>query len=577
MAANVATLTAKLQADVRGLQKGLKTAKGDIAKFEKQTTDATGKASKGFGGIGKAAAGLGVAFGALQVVSFARDSIAAFSSLEESVNAVNVVYGEAAEGIHELGLESADTFGLSTRAVNDAAVGMGAFVEKINEADPADAFKNIIQRATDFGSVMDITTEETLDKFRAGLSGEAEPLKKFGLDLSEATVKQVALDEGIIATGESMSATQKVQARYLTIMRQTEKTAGDFANTSDGLAGSQKKLSAKWEEAQATLGGKLAPAMTKLLQAGVDLLPVFSLVTDVFGAVIDTFGPSITIVSGLAKALGDLAGATDDAGESGGGVTDWMSGLVDAAVEIVLGTDAASGAIDQLEAFVNEAGEAAETAAPNLRLLADAHELVDVAALRVAGRLEEVTEATGDTAEAAEELAKEFKGVADKGRDVFKSVKTVQTLMRELVDPVFAAKRATDAYNEALAESRDDAIITADEFANLVELYGDMEAAESEVGIENIAAVAEQAGIVNRQIGGAAENSAIFMESLGSFDSRAFGAAEELTERMERLTSQPLDFSIAVTVPSRSDLQRALRRELEQLRRDGAFGGGFQQ
>ena len=510
--------------------------------------------------IGKAAAGLGVAFGALQVVSFARDSIAAFSDLEESVNAVEVVYGTAADAIHELGLESADTFGLSTRAVNDAAVGMGAFADKINAADPADAFKNIIQRATDFGSVMNITTEETLEKFRAGLSGEAEPLKKFGLDLSEATVKQVALDEGIIATGETMTATQKVQARYLTIMKQTEKTAGDFANTSDGLAGSQKKLSAKWEEAQAALGEKLAPAMTKLIQAGVDLLPVFSKVVGAIADVVAEVEPFISVVADLVLATGDYGDATDDATDSTDSWIKAVLGWKPLGDEVVESTGEVVATVDLMEAGFARAALEADALSASLPI-------VTVTA-------EDLAEEAEDLAKEAEDLAKEFGEVADKGRDVFRSVKNVQTLMRELVDPVFAAKRATDAYNDALEESREEAGISADEFANLVDLYGDMKAAEAAVGVDNIAAVAELAGEVNREIGGAADQLPGFMESLTSFDSRAFGKAEEVIERMERLTSQRFDFDISLSAPSPSSLRRALLREIERLKREGLLVSG---
>ena len=265
MATNVATLTAKLVADTKGLRQGLGKAEKDVRGFEQKTTKATSKGAKGFGKMKTAALGFGAAIVAGGAVKVLNDSIQAASNLEESINAVNVSFGDAAQGVHDLGSNSIEQFGLSTRAVNDAAVGMSAFADKIDAADPAGAFGNIIQRATDFGSVMNITTDDTLERFRAGLSGEAEPLKKFGLNLSGVEVEAVALREGIISVGEKMTEGQKIQARYAAIMEQTEKTAGDFANTSDGLAGSQKKLSAAWEEAQVVLGEQLAPALAGIL------------------------------------------------------------------------------------------------------------------------------------------------------------------------------------------------------------------------------------------------------------------------------------------------------------------------
>ncbi len=275
----------------------------------------------------KAGAALGAAFAAKAALDFAKSSIAAFSNLEESVNAVNVVYGEAAEGVLELGEDSVEQFGLSTRAVNDAAVSLGAFVDKIDAADPADAFGNVIQRATDFASVMNITTAEALDKFRAGLSGESEPLKRFGINVSEANVKLFALESGLIASGEQMDEATKIQARFGFIMQETEKTAGDFANTSDGLAGLNKKLAAQWEEMQATIGEELEPAMIRLLDVATKLIPILGKLGGVVGGVVDEAIPLIDLVATLADQLGDFSEASEEGGESAGVMQLAMEGL----------------------------------------------------------------------------------------------------------------------------------------------------------------------------------------------------------------------------------------------------------
>ena len=115
MATNVATLTAKLIADTRQLKKGLRRGSKDVDKFQKKTTAATSKASKGFSGIGKAAAGLGLAFGAATVIRGLNDAINAASNLEESINAVEVVYEDAAGAVLQLGADSVEQFGLNSR------------------------------------------------------------------------------------------------------------------------------------------------------------------------------------------------------------------------------------------------------------------------------------------------------------------------------------------------------------------------------------------------------------------------------------------------------------------------------
>ncbi len=522
-------------------------------------TKGTKKAKSAFGDLAKGAGKLGLAFGAIKVVQFGLDAVGAFSDLEESVNAVTVVYGEQSDAIFRLGKDSAETFGITTREVNDAAVQMQLFAEKIDEANPAGAFGNIIQRATDFASVMNIDTKEALDKFQSGLSGQSKPLKEFGLDISDAATQLFALENGIGTVDGKLTESEKVQARYGLIMEQTRKTAGDFANTSDDLANSQKILNAKWKEAQTEVGAKLAPLMLVLMAIATDLIPLFGRVVDVVGNLVAGVLPLVELIGSAVRLIGEYdaavaaATSTETLGEDVGILEFAFRGLSSAMTGIPI-----------IKERVDAEGKAAGRAASQIDLLKTAHEKIESAALRLEGRLPK-------TADAVEDLGEEFTEVADRGRDAFNAVETLQDQMRSLVDPVFRAKDATDRYNEALATSREDAITTAEEFAELVELYGEMEAAEAQVGVENIAAVADQAGNVARDIGAAAEVLPGFMESLTGFDARAFGAAEELVERIEKLTDKPLDFSVRLTAPSRTAIRRLLNEEFNRLRREGVL------
>ncbi len=299
---------------------------GKAAQSTAKIQTATDKTSKSLGGLQstalKAGVALGAAFAAKAALNFAKSAINAFSTLEESVNAVNVVYLEGSDAIHALGENSAIQFGLSTTAVNQAAVAMSAFADKIDEADPPGAFANVLQRATDFASVMDLEVNDALRLFQSGLAGESEPLRKFGIDVSAATITTVGLAAGLGDANGKLSEGEKVQARYLAIMEQTEKTAGDFAATSESIANRQKTLNALWVEAQATLGEKLAPAMQKLLELGVKLVPVLGPVGDIIGEVVDQVVLGFEAVEKLvevAAALGIEFGDTADGARTVGG------------------------------------------------------------------------------------------------------------------------------------------------------------------------------------------------------------------------------------------------------------------
>ena len=315
----------QLVLDTSRYNKGATSAARSTAKIQ-TAADKTSKSVSGLGSTAlKAGAALGAAFAAKAALDFAKSSIAAFSNLEESINAVEVSFGDASEGVLALGENSATQFGLSTRAVNDAAVAMSAFAEKIDEADPADAFENVLQRATDFASVMNLDVEEALLIFRSGLAGESEPLRKFGIDVSAATVNLVGLEAGLGGTNGKLSEGEKIQARYLAIMEQTEKTAGDFANTSEGLANRQRILNAEWEEAQAQIGKALEPAMLALLEAATELVPVITKVAIVVGDLISEMAPLIGILADLILVTGDYSDETEEAAE---GTESWLKALL---------------------------------------------------------------------------------------------------------------------------------------------------------------------------------------------------------------------------------------------------------
>lgn len=234
---------------------------------------------KGFAGP------LAAIFGAQALYGFAKSAIGEASDLNESVNAVRVSYGKAAKGVLDLGKNSATSFGLSKAEFNDFAVRFSAFSTTIagKGGNVAKTLGSITGRATDFASVMNLDVAEAAQIFQSGLAGETEPLRRFGIDLSAAKVEAYAYANGIAKTGEELTESQKVQARYGSLMEQTKKVQGDFRNTSDELANSQRILSARWKNAKAQLATGLLPIAGKfvgLLNKGLG--PAMKFVSDLF-------------------------------------------------------------------------------------------------------------------------------------------------------------------------------------------------------------------------------------------------------------------------------------------------------
>jgi len=254
--------------------------------------------SSGFGSsLKKLAVVAGGALAAAGVGSFLKDSIKQASDLGESVNAVEVVFQGAADGIKKLGETSATALGLSNVEFNAAAVQFSSFATKIagDGGDVVGAIDELTTRGADFASVMNLEVSDALAIFQSGLAGETEPLKKFGIDLSAAAIEQYALANGIGEAGRALTEQEKVQARYGALMEQTAVTQGDFANTSDSLANSQRILGANFENMQATVGQALVPAFAALTTS---LIPV-----------VDQLGPVLTgVMEELSPVVADLAG-----------------------------------------------------------------------------------------------------------------------------------------------------------------------------------------------------------------------------------------------------------------------------
>jgi len=245
--------------------KGIKDA-------QRQLQNMAGQAAKRVAQVGAAVA----AAGAVAAGKLAVDAVNAASDFEESINAVNVAFGDASEAVLEIGENAARSMGLSREEFNSAAVRFSAFAERVvgEGGDVAGFIGDVSTRAADFASVFNIEVSEALQVFQSGLAGEAEPLKRFGINLLQSEVAAFAMANGIAESSASMTEAQKVQARYGLLLEQTAKTAGDFANTSDGLANSQRILRAELSNLQVEIGSALLPAAKNLVSTfATALLP----------------------------------------------------------------------------------------------------------------------------------------------------------------------------------------------------------------------------------------------------------------------------------------------------------------
>jgi uncharacterized protein YukE len=254
-----------------------------ITSFVNTGVQAADKQLKQFGTSAKTVAGavggLSLAFGTVQ--SVLGPAIKAASNMEESLSKVNVVFGKGARDVEKFASSAAKNLGQSKQAVLEAAGVFGTFGKAAGLAgtDLAIFSNDFTQLATDLASFNNTTPEEAVQAIGAALRGEAEPLRRYGVLLNDATLKQEALTLGIYDGKGALTAQQKILAAQAAIYKQTGDAQGDFMRTSDGLANSTRTLSATFKDLQAKFGAafleqaKTATANINFLAQAFNKLP----------------------------------------------------------------------------------------------------------------------------------------------------------------------------------------------------------------------------------------------------------------------------------------------------------------
>jgi len=254
-----------------------------ITSFVNTGIQAADKQLKSFGTSAKTVAGavggLSLAFGTVK--SVLGPAIAAASNMEESLSKVNVVFGRGAREVEKFANSAAKNLGQSKQSVLEAAGVFGTFGKAAGLAgtDLAVFSNDFTTLATDLASFNNTTPEEAVQAIGAALRGEAEPLRRFGVLLNDATLKQEAMTLGIYDGKGALTAQQKILAAQSAIYKQTNDAQGDFMRTSDGLANSTRTLSATFKDLQAKFGAafieqaKTATANVNFLAQAFNKLP----------------------------------------------------------------------------------------------------------------------------------------------------------------------------------------------------------------------------------------------------------------------------------------------------------------
>jgi len=244
--------------------KGIAAAKAEFATLE-------GAGSKSMFLLQKAILPAAAAIGTF--TSVIAPAIKAASDFEESAAKVDVIFGQASKSVKDFASTAAVSLGQSKQDVLNAAGVFGTFGKAAGLAgeDLGLFTTDFVTLATDLASFNNSTPEEAVMASGAALRGESEPLRRYGILLDDATLKAEATSLGIYKGNKALTSQQKILAAQSAIYKQSGDAQGDFARTADGLANSQRTLTALFKNLQIELGQKLLPVTTDFVNALIDI------------------------------------------------------------------------------------------------------------------------------------------------------------------------------------------------------------------------------------------------------------------------------------------------------------------
>lgn len=263
----VGSITASLKLQMGQWKTGVRTAladaKGLRAEFGRLNT-----------GLRTMAIGLGVV--ATSAALSMGGMVAAAAHVEEAENLFTVSMGKMADSTRAWSEEVSASIHRNATTIRAGVANFNVMFRAMGFTEEAAASmsKGFTKLAFDISSFYNIGHEEALDKLRAGISGEVEPLKRLGLLINETSIKAFALKAGIVGVGEEMSEQQKVVARYGAIMEQTKLAQGDLARTSNSTTNQFRAMKEQVLSLSQTIGGALLPTVNKWISGANQAISV---------------------------------------------------------------------------------------------------------------------------------------------------------------------------------------------------------------------------------------------------------------------------------------------------------------
>lgn len=265
---------------------------------------------------------LGVVGGITAIISGIKKSIDVRSDVTEAQNVIDVTFGRYKDLVEDMAKTSIRDFGISELAVKNTAgryqaMGTAAGIARKEMAKMSTTLTGL---SADMASFYNQSQEDVAKSLQSVFTGETEPLRKYGIDLTQATLKEWAMKQGLDANIQSMSQAEKIMLRYNYVLDNSAAAQGDFARTSGTWANQIRILKEQLTQLASVLGtafiNALKPLVTALNKALASIIEFAVKVVNALGKI---FGWKATVSNaGIADDFSDAASGAEDVSDSMG-------------------------------------------------------------------------------------------------------------------------------------------------------------------------------------------------------------------------------------------------------------------
>ncbi len=251
---------------------------------------------------------------------FVSNGIKNASNLQEVQNVVDVTFEESAGIINDWATKAASAYGMSELSAKQYTGTIGAMFKSMGLADEQvlSMSTDMVGLAGDFASFYNLEHEEAFNKIRAGISGETEPLKQLGINMSVANLEAFALSQGIDKSYNSMTQAEQATLRYNYLMSVSADAQGDFARTSGSYANQLRIAQLNMENLATGIGAKLLPICNEAL----------TIFNDMFSGTMDISTGFSKLTEMVVNLANDLLNSLPQIAETAGQIiTSFASGI----------------------------------------------------------------------------------------------------------------------------------------------------------------------------------------------------------------------------------------------------------